>query len=141
MANKKTLIVIIGRLVVLALLIGLGPIIVASIMKKISRRQALFTSPQNEPSKPEELSKTEKPKAMLMVTGEVGVEKDDDSSWIILTTGSGKKYILIGPKAEELRNVSGRKVTVIGIPSKPIPAEIKGKPIRMTIEVKSAEIK
>lgn len=112
-------------------------------MKGSGSNQTLPASFQNEAKKsevevsqPEDLSKTEKPKVMLMVTGEIAVVKEDDLSWIILTTGSGKKYILVGPKAEELREASGRRVTVVGVHRLPIPEEIKGKPIRMTIEVK-----
>ncbi len=133
----------------LAILIGIGPIIISLIMKGISAKQALLVSSLNEPpklktevSKSEtELSESEKPDVMLMVSGEIAVVEDSGLTFIILTSSSGKKYILVGPKAEELKSISGKKVTVVGIPRKPIPQEIKGEPIRMTIEVKTAEIK
>ncbi len=95
-----------------------------------------------EVSRPDtELSESEKSKVMLMVTGEITVVEEGNSSFIILTSSSGKKYILVGPKAEELRSIFGKKVTVAGIPSKPIPQEIRRDLIRMTIEVKTAQIK
>ena len=103
-------------------------------MKELTAKQeALPVSAQNEPPK--------SGKVMLMVSGEITLVEDRNLTFIILTSDAKKKYILVGPKAEELSRVSGKKVTVVGIPSKPIPQEIKGEPVRMTIEVKTAEIK
>ena len=142
MPKRKKLIIVLSCLFGLTILIGIGPIIIASIMKRVSAGHIPSVSPKNEPTKPEaDLSKPKESQIMLMVSGEVAVVGEGNTSFIVLTASSGKKYILIGPKAEELRSVSGKKVTVAGIPSKPIPQEIRGESIRMTIEVKTAQIK
>lgn len=72
-----------------------------------------------------------------MVTGKVEVIKEGGVSYTLLTTSSEKRYILCGLRAEELRDISDERVTVIGIPRKPLPTEIKGKPIRLEIEVEN----
>ena len=148
MPKRKRLFMLISCLFGLAILICVGPIIIASIMKMISNKQPPLESSQNEPTKseievppPKDLFRPEKPETMLMVSGEIAVIKDGDLSYVVLTAKSGKKYILVGPKAEELIDISGRGATVAGVPKKPILQEIKGDPIRMTIEVKTVEIK
>lgn len=138
LSKRKRLYILLGCLLGLVILVGVGPIIIGLIV----RQEVEPTKQEVKLSEPEiDLTKSEKTQIMLMVTGEVNMIKDNGVSYIILTASSGKRYILTGPKAEELRDISNKMLTVVGIPRQPIPKEIKGELIRRTIEVKSVEIK
>ena len=137
MSKRKKLYILLGCLLALIILVGIGPIIIGLIVTQENE----LTKQEIKPSESEvDLTKSEKTQIKLMVTGEVEVIKDKGISYAILTTSSGKRYILSGPKAAELREAS-EKVTVIGIPRKPIPKEINGKPIRFEIKVESIKRK
>lgn len=119
--------VIIGVLIVL---IGLGPIVVTHIMRKVTmaKRDAA-----------EEARKRIRRPILLKVRGRVVLVEDVDTTWLILESDSGKRYILIGAKAEELKDRLGERVEVIGKIKHPRPKEINGKPIRFIIDVMKIE--
>lgn len=137
MARNTVVFLIIG---ILALLVWLVPLTTASIMNRITQKQtkiassAIKENPQTEPKKinPSAL--------LLMVKGEIILIDEGGVSFIVLVSTAGKKYILTGQKTEELKSLSGKKVTVIGAPKPPLPPEIKGNIIKRNIEVKNFQV-
>ncbi len=126
--KKKTIIGITGIVVVVLVIVGLGPIIVARIMKKVT-------------SKKEEIKKEVRTRPLLLeVKGKISFEKEGDIQWLILTSEVGKRYILIGKKTEELENKLDKTIKVIGKIKHPMPEIINGKPIRFIINVSTFEI-
>jgi len=128
--TRKKILIVALCIIGLAAVIGLGPILTTSIMKQV-------TSPKGLAAKTEESTiKKQLPQGLqLMVTGRIAIVTTDKSSLIILTSSEGKSYMLIGPKAEELKAYPGKKFTVIGKTHLPEVKEIQGQTIRFTIEV------
>lgn len=121
--KKKKVILVAGIIAAVVILIGVGPILAARMMKKISTTKV-------------EAKKTTRP-LLLKVTGNISVEEEGNTPWLVLTADSGKRYILIGEKTKGLALKVGRKVSVLGKVKRPQPKEVNGKPVRFIIDVTS----
>lgn len=119
MENKKETLVVVGIIViVLALLIGFGPIFVSKIMKKISK-----TTPE---------ANTVTSNLFLQAKGKLTIVKD---GILLLTNEKNDKYILVGLKADELKNYTDKTIEVYGRMKVAEPKEINNEPVRCNIEV------
>lgn len=116
----------------LAILIGLGPIVVARVIRKVTMARKEEAG---------EARKGIRRPILLEVSGKIALMEDvnTQATWLILVADSGKRYILVGAKIEELKNRLGERVKVMGKIKRPQPKEINGQPIRFIIDVTKVE--
>ena len=118
MKKKKLVITGVAAGVLIVLLIGLGPIIVAKIMRKGSKSMGK--------------SKIIKSPIILEVRVNFSLEQD---GILMLTSDYDRRYILTGDKVGELKEKVNKNITVSGKIKYPNPKEIDGNSIRYNITV------
>lgn len=132
---------------VLVILIGVIPIMIGTAINKNHPPRNNAIANQTDSAAP--AAGTDAPKQpkkadlLIMVSGKISIMEEAGVSFVVLTSDYAKKYILTGPKAEEIKEFAGKDavLTVVGKPKAPLVKELKGEEIKRNIEVKNFQIK
>lgn len=118
----------------LVIFVGLGPILVAHIVDRLSTAREKILDKGSEEARKSLKEEVSAP-LILRVSGNLSLIKEKEEQLLILSTDAGKNYLLVGPKIEQLKTMLGEKVTVMGRIKRPLIEEVGGKTIRFIIDV------